>query len=563
MDWELVFTIREALKRPLFSEAVLAGGRSGIDRPVRWVHVLESTDFDGLIHGEEMILTTGLGFHTDLPAALSFLDSLIRKKAACLCIELGGYFPEVPPELAELADRHDFPLIIFTKTVRFVDITLDLHSLIINRHHKMLQELESISREFHRLTLTSQGTVKVLQLLAKSSRAQLLYLPIQGKPQFLPALPPEEQTALLQYALRLAEEEDHASQPDAAPVIRDYRGRPALLKPVGAHDQTWAYLLMICPHKPQEFDCLLLDSASLSIAQELLRTRYMEERKLFSENLWVDELIGGRLEDENRLKSVIGPDYGVVNELNYRVCLIEIEHASGAPWSGSENEWEAVTFHLSLILRSIFEKYSLRPLLTRRNNRLTVIALDLPAKLPGRARLQQALEALQNVRSDEKVKDLQLIIGVSTSRTGLREAPAGYREAAQALSLHGCRRQSTLFYEELGVFQLLLGLNDGRTLQSFVRTYLGPLIDHDRQKGSELLLTLRVYLDHDGSKQIAARKLFIVRQSLYYRLDKITELLGPDFMSPENRISIQVALRAYQFLYDGKLTLPDSRSLPM
>ncbi|MFD1903471.1 hypothetical protein ACFSQ7_03925 [Paenibacillus rhizoplanae] len=58
-------------------------------------------------------------------------------------------------------------------------------------------------------------------------------------------------------------------------------------------DQTWAYILMVCNHKPQEFDCLLLDSASLSIAQELLRTRYMEERKLFSENLWVEELVGG------------------------------------------------------------------------------------------------------------------------------------------------------------------------------------------------------------------------------------------------------------------------------
>ncbi|MNE36210.1 Purine catabolism regulatory protein [compost metagenome] len=120
-----------------------------------------------------------------------------------------------------------------------------------------------------------------------------------------------------------------------------------------------------------------------------------------------------------------------------------------------------------------------------------------------------------------------------------------------------------LFYEELGVFQLLLNLNDGKTLENFIRSYLGPLIDYDQSKGSELLLTLRVFLDHDGSKQIAARNLFIVRQSLYYRLDKITELLGEDFMLPENRISIQVALRAYQLLYPEKFTLPSSRSVQL
>lgn len=559
MDWELVFTIRDALRRPLFAEAEVIGGGNGLGRAIRWVHVLESASFESLIHGEEMILTTGMGVSTTLSSALSFMQNLIDKNAACLCIELGAYFSNIPSEMIELADRHDFPLIVFSRTVRFVDITLDLHSLIINRHHRMLQELESISREFHRLTLTSQGTLKVLQLLCKSTRTQIAYVHLQGKPIFFPALSPEDQAPLLQFFETYAESAE-GLQPDAAPIFREFGTRTVALKPVGALDQTWAYILMVCNHKPQEFDCLLLDSASLSIAQELLRTRYMEERKLFSENLWVDELISGRIEDESRLKALVGPDFNTVNELPYRVCLIEIENPREVKWSSSEHEWESIAFHLSLLLRSTFEKYSLRPLITLKNNRLTVIALDIQSKLPGKLRLQQALDALQHIRSDEKLKDLQLVIGVSKSHKGLKHAYAGYQEAVQALSLYSCYQKPILFYEELGVFQLLLSLNDGRTLENFIRSYLGPLIDHDEAKGSELLLTLRVFLDHDGSKQIAARNLFIVRQSLYYRLDKITELLGEDFMLPENRISIQVALRAYQFLYPEKFTLPSSRS---
>ncbi|WP_150270121.1 PucR family transcriptional regulator [Paenibacillus tepidiphilus] len=559
MDWELVLTIRDALKRPLFAEAEAIGGRAGLSRAIRWVHVLESAGFDGLIHGEEMILTTGIGMSTDLPSALTFMQNLIEKNAACLCIELGTYFSSIPQEMTDLANAHDFPLIVFTRTVRFVDITLDLHSLIINRHHRMLQELESISREFHRLTLTSQGTLKVLQLLCKSTRTQIVYIQPQGKPLFFPALPPDEQAPLLQFFESLDKETENL-QPDAAPYLREFRNKTVALKPVGALDQTWAYILMVTHHKPQEFDCLLLDSASLSIAQELLRTRYMEERRLFSENLWVDELISGRIEEDSRVKSLVGPDYNVVNELPYRVCLVEIQNPRDVHWSSPENDWESITFHLSLILRSIFEKYSLRPLITLKNNRLTVIALDIQSRLPGKLRLQQALDALLHIRSDEKLKDLQLVIGVSKAHRGLKQAYAGYQEAVQALSLYSCYQKPVLLYEELGVFQLLLNLNDGKTLENFIRSYLGPLIDHDKSKGSELLLTLRVFLDHDGSKQIAARNLFIVRQSLYYRLEKITELLGEDFMLPENRISIQVALRAYQLLYPDKLTLPSARS---
>ncbi|RUS49055.1 PucR family transcriptional regulator [Cohnella sp. AR92] len=553
MDTDRFLTVREALQRPLFRDAQIVAGANGLSRQIRWVHILETPNFETLIHGDEMILTTGMAFQLDSQSSVSFLNNLIEQKATCLCIELGQYVHSIPDGLVELAERHAFPLVLFPHTVRFVDITQDLHSLIINRHHRMLQELESISREFSRLTLTSQVTPGVLKLLYRSTSSQILFRPLKGKPVFFPAISQEEQEDLLAVLGGLWEELAEL-RPNAAPYLHEHGNRTLLLKPVGALDQTWAYLVMACPHKPEEFDYLLLDSASLSIAQELLRTRYMEERKQFSENIWVDELLSGRHEDEQQLKTLIGPDFKTLNEMSFRVCLIEMENLYDLHLNPSENELDAIRFHLSLILRSAFERFSFRPLLTLKNNRLAVIALDRKAKAPSNKRLQQALDSLQSLQADEKLKDLKLIIGVGRPHLNLKHAYSGYQEAIQALSLYACYKKPILFYEELGVFQLLLNLNDGTTLQGFIRNYLGPIIDYDETKGSELLLTLKVYLDHDGSKQIAAQKLFIVRQSLYYRLEKISELLGEDFMSPENRISIQVALRAYQLLHPDKLT---------
>ncbi|ANS77278.1 hypothetical protein AWM70_15925 [Paenibacillus yonginensis] len=558
---ELEFTVLDALTRPLFAGAEVAAGAGGLNRPIRWVHVLESADFESLIHGEEMILTTGVGFTANGMSPVAFLEQLIRKNAACLCLEIGHYFQAAPEEMVRLAEAHHFPLILFPHTVRFVDITLDLHSLIINRHHLMLQELEGTSREFYRLSLTSQGTSKILQLLQQSTQTELVYYPLQGKPVLLPALPQEEQELYLTYMGGLAEEHEPAARSgEPVQVIREFPGRKAVIKPVGALDQTWAYLMMLSPGRPREYDCLLLDSASLSIAQELLRTRYMEERKCFSENGWVDDLLAGRVQGENQMKALVGPDFQHLNETPYRVCTLELRSRFQDKWNAAETEWETARFHLPLLLRSLFEKYAFQPLMTMKNNRIAILAFDLKAKLPSKHRLQQALNSLLHTAAGDKLKEYTLVIGVSKPQTGLRNAMAASREARQALELHPCSQKSVLFYEDLGVFQLLMSLNDGSTLQTFIRSYLGPLIDHDESKGSELLLTLRVFLDHDGSKQIAARKLFIVRQSLYYRLEKITELLGEDFMEPENRISIQVALRAYQFLHPEKFTIPQTRS---
>ncbi|WP_276322364.1 PucR family transcriptional regulator [Cohnella luojiensis] len=551
-----MLTVREALSRPLFGNAQLVAGEKGLGKQIRWVHILEITHFEELIHGQEMILTTGLGFNLDADSSVTFMEKLISQNASCLCIELGPYFEQVSPELIELADNAAFPLILFPSTVRYVDITQDLHSLIINRHHKMLQELESISREFYRLTLHSQGTANVLKLLHRSTQNQIIYRPLQGQPHFFPVMPALQQEAILRFlderpSPSSIEEKPPQLKPTSAPELRGYHDRTLVLKPVGALEQIWAYLIMSCPRKPQEYEYLLLESASLSIAQELLRTRYIEERKLFSENMWVDELISGRLTEDRQIKDLLGPDLKGMNESSLRVCLIEIENLYGNSEFPSENERESTRLRLSLIVRSTFEKHGFRPLITLKNNRLAIIALDLKSKIPAKVRLAQALESLQDMNggADDRFKDLRLLTGVGRSHVQLKNAYSSYQEALQALSLSSTYGKSVLFYDELGVFQLLLSLNDGKTLQTFIRHYLGPLIDHDKSKGSELLLTLKVFLDHDGSKQIAAQKLFIVRQSLYYRLEKMAELLGEDFMSVENRISIQVALRAYQLLH--------------
>ncbi|RED58057.1 PucR family transcriptional regulator [Cohnella lupini] len=563
IDSELILTVSEALSRPLFRNAQLAAGDKGLGRQIRWVHILEVTHFEKLIHGQEMILTTGLGFNLDAVSSVHFMEKLISQNASCLCIEIGPYFERVSPELIELANAAGFPLILFPSTVRYVDITQDLHSLIINRHHKMLQELESISREFNRLTLQSQGTANVLKLLHRSSQNQILYLPLQGQPLFYPALPAVQQETLLRHLRERPPMDDSPNlKPGNAPELREYENQTLVLKPIGASEQTWAYLIMSCPRIPQEYEYLLMESASLSIAQELLRTRYFEERKLFSENLWVDELVSGRQSEEQQIKDLIGPDFKGMNELSFRVCLIEIGNLYNE--TPSENERESARLHLSLIVRSTFEKFGFRPLITLKNNRLAIIALDLKSKIPAKTRISQALESLRDMNGnsgtagDNRLQDLQLITGVGKCYVQLKNAYASYQEALQALSLFSCYGKPVLFYEELGVFQLLLGLNDGTTLQTFIRHYLGPLIDHDKTKGSELLLTLKVYLDHEGSKQIAAQKLFIVRQSLYYRLEKMAELLGEDFLSAENRISIQVALRAYQLLYPDSFGDPQS-----
>jgi len=63
-----------------------------------------------------------------------------------------------------------------------------------------------------------------------------------------------------------------------------------------------------------------------------------------------------------------------------------------------------------------------------------------------------------------------------------------------------------------------------------------------------LLITLSKYLECLGSKKEASEQLFIVRQTLYHRLEKIQQLLDLDLLEPNNRLAIETAIKAHSFL---------------
>ncbi|OXM83630.1 PucR family transcriptional regulator [Paenibacillus rigui] len=546
MDSAFILTVQDVLQRPLFAQACVLAGEGGLNRQVRWIHILEVSHFDKLVHGEEMILTTGISFQSDPAVGVSYVERLAAQNVSCLVIELGAYLNAVPEAMIEAAEKHQFPLIIFPGSVRFVDITQDVHSFIINSHHKTLQELERVSREFHRLTLTSQGTSNVLKLLHTSTKSQVIYLPTTGQAVGIPALPKTKQSLLvefLQASLRRLE----AEETDRFPYHLDYEEQTVIVQPAGALGKTWAYVAMVLARRPQEYDYLILDSATLSIAQDLLRKRYIDEQKLYTENLWVDDLLHSRLKDEEQLKSFMGTEFKRLNEGSLHVCLIEFEPSQEPAEEGQESMTAGI--HLSMVLRPLLAQHSFYPLITIKNNRLVVVAIDLSVKRSGaKTRLQQVFDSLLLTHASEPFGGERLLIGVGIAYTGLMNAPVSYQEAIQALVLYTCFEKKVLFFDELGVFQLLFHIHDRTMLQAFVGSQLGPLIEYDQNKGGELLRTLQVYLDHDASKQVAAQKLFIVRQTLYYRLDKIAELLGEDYMSPDKRLALQVALRAYQLL---------------
>ena len=113
------------------------------------------------------------------------------------------------------------------------------------------------------------------------------------------------------------------------------------------------------------------------------------------------------------------------------------------------------------------------------------------------------------------------------------------------------REQKPLYFGDLSVFRLLFQLQDSHELEAFCREALGPLLDYEG--GGDLLETLEAYCERLGNLTQTAEKLFIHRNSLLYRMERISQIAGLDLNNPDTRLAVHLAPKVRKMLNPAAL----------
>ncbi len=71
-----------------------------------------------------------------------------------------------------------------------------------------------------------------------------------------------------------------------------------------------------------------------------------------------------------------------------------------------------------------------------------------------------------------------------------------------------------------------------------------PLVEHDRERRSDLVRTLRAYFAAGANASEAADRMFLHRNSMLYRLERIQKLTGLDLKDPGASLALQLGLLA-------------------
>ncbi len=164
-----------------------------------------------------------------------------------------------------------------------------------------------------------------------------------------------------------------------------------------------------------------------------------------------------------------------------------------------------------------------------------------PGSDPGAVAAARVHAALRAAFAGEPV----LVASSGIRRTGLADA---HRVAAGAFELARAsgRADGAVSPSALGILGVLLQVDRPDSLLEFARRQLGPVIDYDQRRGSDLLDTLRTFLACGAERTATAARLRVHPNTVQQRLRRIEALTGSELRTADELMAFSSALAVWQ-----------------
>ncbi len=467
---------------------------------------------------------------------------ILRLKEAHISgIAIQGVISE---EARETAIDINIPLFSIPAQSHLPQVERDIIRLIVDRSAYMLQRAANLQRELNQITLDGGGLKVIAAQVHHVTNQPFIVLDSAGHIVTVSGLPPDRVESthlqailpnimqLRSWAVRIPQETlpQHVELLDlvSRAPLRDYH--QAAMSAVTVSDEIQGF-------------CLLLrrvaDPASLSPIEEMAVTQgaaavaldwvtrnavgAAEERMRAS---FLDELLGSNIADEQAWIRR-GHSLGYNLEMAHAAWMVEADHVPDWP-------------------QPIFKVLKERNMIALSSFRDQGLLLYCPTAADPDTHVRQSKqEALEIV---ERLKALspqgKIHIGIGSTRSSLPEWLQSQQQAWESLRVNKkWGTSSVTHFEDLGLYQFLSSLRTFPETEHFVQTTLEDLQEYDAAHNAELLDTLNAFFVCHGNISQTAALLQVHRNTLTYRLNRITEIMYIDLEDPDVRFGLQLALK--------------------
>lgn len=473
------------------------------DREVRWVAVSELLDPTPWLEGGDLLLTTGMALIDDAVETGHYVDRLVDAEVAAIGFGVGLTHPGVLPTLVVAAEAAGVPVFEVPRPVPFVAVSKAVSRMLTAREYEESAASFECQRRLIRAAMSDVPgrTDQIVAVLAKHVRGFCLHMDSRG--QVVAASPAR---AAARAAELLAEVERLRPRGLLASSSVSSALENTVIVPIGVKGSAEGFLAVGSSRPTRAADQAVINVAVSLLSWEVTRPHVLDVGMDPWRRLLIDTAMGAGLD------AALAAELGLEALGPRHACALVVRPFAGASLEDAT---------LSAIARV--------PGVLAARDGTGVLAFapvgpggELPASVADIADLPGVA-----------------VLGISsaldlTDAANVRQAVDQARRASALGS--GLRRFDDAPARGLG------SLIDAATTAAWGHEYLADLIAIP--EGTELMDTLRAWLDQHGQVDAAAQQLGIHRHTVRHRLRRAEAVLGRPLDDPAVRADLYFALVA-------------------
>ncbi|MDX1662630.1 MAG: helix-turn-helix domain-containing protein [Candidatus Promineifilaceae bacterium] len=539
-------TLDDVVRLALPFGTVVATGPDQTSRRVEWLYTLAAwEDLPTAVQPHDLVvISPTLQEQMAADTLADHLPGLARMPIAALIT-----FREIPEAVKQSAIKLALPILVLPEETELRYVQRVITSLLLDRQAQVTERGMELYRRLSEMSLDGLGLSAMADLMSTLTGKVIA---IQDKRLDMRALSVPAHSAIAEERLRQV-----LGQRDNLPAILRNRKAAAkarqshwqqllpienigrLVAPIISGDRARGYVSVVGPADELDLlDSLTVEQGAVACALEMAKAKAVSDAEEALRGDFLEGLLAGTLpaKEIERLESRLDHD---TKQPHVILAIAWAEEESDLTLAQME---AAIRWLLSshdrpaLVHRYAEEHAIIFQALRDSHNRGSAHELD--------RRLREHIQA--------EFDGARLVSGMSGPANELQAWPAVHQEAVKAMQLGRRLHFNHLVeFDSLGIYQMLTQIEHLPDVQEFARQIIGPLADYDRRHRGSLVETIDAYFNHHANVSQTAESLFIHRNTLLYRLDRIQELTGQDINQADMRLALHLALKLWQLRPDA------------
>lgn len=546
------------LDLPLFQEFEIVSGEKGLSNKISSVNIMDNPDAIDWFSVGEVLLTSGFFFADSEELQNKIMHQLKEINCPALCIKPQRYLGSIPKNMIKLSNELDLPIIELPYGFSFSKIMTRVNEKLTQEYDLLNRKSVDIAALFFDLSLHGGGLKDIGKTLADLTKSTVMMSDENWNILHTEVLNDGEGNNHLlnqpeQFLMEIVDSLPYKSHQFQKPISRFYEkdkiSAHFIFMPVFFHKKHYGYIIVCNAENILDVStAITFEQAAMAFALEQVKNDEIIRARNRVRRDFIEELITARIPSKAVLKT-LAEEHHVDLSLAYVAVIFDFEFNGTHSIDDSSLRNYAENTLMKKILnyldqyKRVYNESSLYF-----NSRDKIIFLFGLKEDTGTEGIRETIREKAN-QIEKNFPEITIRAGIGQKVDHLFDIPTSYQEAEETVKLMDPASDLVVsHYDDFLVQHLLLTHLPKENMQVFSDKILGELLSPSNNYPVEFLESLESLIDHQMNLAETARSLFIHRNTLLYRKEKLEEILQVDFKNHEDVLKIDIALRFHHYL---------------